>query len=123
MCDWVVSAIETATEVAIPLIVVTAVLLTELTLVTPVALARFKVAAVVTVALTISIPVMVVGVTLEISVAVIVSVVPAPPVSASLACHVCALETKGASKESLPVVPVNVFTPVVSDLSHGIVSH
>ena len=81
------SEIDGVTAVVMPLKVVVAVLVTELTLVTPVALVRFKVAAVVTVALTISIPVMVIGVRLAISVAVMVSV-PAPPASASLACHV-----------------------------------
>ena len=82
-----VSEIEGVTAVVRPLKTAAAVLLTELTLVTPVALVRFKVAPVVTVALTTSIPVMVVGVTLAISVAFMVSV-PAPPTSASLACHV-----------------------------------
>ena len=99
-----------------PLKVVAAVLLTELTLVTPVALVRFKVEPVVTVTLTTSIPDMLTGVTLEISVAVKVSV-PAPPASASLACHVWALDDKEASNESLPAPPVNVFTPVVSVLN------
>ena len=96
-----------------PLKVVTAVLLTELRFVTPVALTRFNVAAVVTVALTISIPVMVRGVRLEISVAVMVSI-PAAPTRASLACHVWAPETSEASNESALEPPVNVFTPVVS---------
>ena len=100
-----------------PLKVVAAVLLTELTLVTPVALVRFKVEPVVTVTLTTSIPDMLTGVTLEISVAVKVSV-PAPPASASLACHVCApVDDRLPSKESLPAPPENVFTPVVSVLN------
>ena len=70
-----------------PLKVVEAVLFTELTFVTPVALVRFATAAVVTVTLTTSMPVMVVGVTLAMSVAVKVSV-PVPPTRASLDCHV-----------------------------------
>ena len=64
-----VSEMVGVTAVEMPLMVVMAKPLSELTVVTSVALVRFTVAAVLTVMLTTSIPVMVTGVTLAISVA------------------------------------------------------
>jgi hypothetical protein len=88
VCATAVSKIEGVTAVVMPLTTSALVEFTELTLVTPVAFARLTVTVFVfAVRLTTSIPVMFTGVTLLISVALIVSI-PVLPDKTSLACQV-----------------------------------